>query len=208
MKTNALRIVFLAALVLFIGACADTAVDAGKVYKGDYSSYLAVLNEWTRSGKIYHNFETELIVNASYYSKTYRDALRRETARAEKLLPDEIARRERQDDHELKTQARFLVCAYTTMTGSNNLADPSPSFRLWLKDVKGRQVAPIKIKEVKFKREADALIRPYINEWSKNYEVTFPIADDSGAPLQLAGGRITLVAAGMQGTAELAWDIP
>ncbi|MCZ7583268.1 MAG: hypothetical protein M5R36_08000 [Deltaproteobacteria bacterium] len=76
--------------VLFLAAsCARVAVDADRVYEGDYDSYLGVLSEWTRTDKVYHNFETELVVGATFHGKPYRDALRGEKARAEKLSPNE-----------------------------------------------------------------------------------------------------------------------
>ena len=198
----------LAFLVFGFTGCAKQAVDPDVVYRNNYSSYVKVLDEWTRNDKIYHNFETELILDATWYSKVFRDALRKEKARVEKLPEDQIAILERKDSEELKTLARFILSAYAPRGYRMNLADPEPSFRLWLTDVKGNRAAPVTIKTVKLKRKADMKYFPYISKWASTYEVIFPRYSDEGRELILSGGKVTLSAAGIQGEARLEWEVP
>ena len=194
------------ALVLF--GCASVKVNSTAVYEGTYQSYLKVLGEWTRSQKLYHNFRTELVITATYYSGEYREALRAEKARSEKLTPGQLDRLVREDEGELAGLVRFLVHSYTPVRSWNDLSDKAPSFRLWLLDAEGRQVGPIRIKEVKLKKRSDHLYHPNLHQWGKSFEVVFPNRTDDGEPLVLTGGKIALLAAGIQGTARLEWDIP
>jgi hypothetical protein len=195
-------------IVIGLAGCAKHVVDPDVVYQQNYSSYLKVLGEWTRNNKVYHNFDTELIVDATWYSKVFRDALRKEKARVEKLPEEEIAILERKDSEELKTMVRFLVSAYAPRGYRMNLADPEPSFRLWLSDVKGRRTAPVIVKSIKLKRKADRMYFPYVSEWASVYEVVFPRYSDEGQELVLSGAIVTLSAAGIQGEARLEWDVP
>ncbi len=203
-----LKILVLMIVGLTVAGCAGRTVDPDVVYKDGYSSYVDVLREWTRNDKIYENFETELIIDATWYSKVYRDALRKEKARAEKLPEEEVAVLERKDAEELKTMVRFLVTAYAPRGYRMNLADPQPSFRLWLMDVKGNKAAPVTIKVVKMKRKADLKYYPHISKWAATYQVVFPRYSDEGGELILSGGKIILQAAGIQGEARLEWIVP
>jgi hypothetical protein len=146
-----------------------------------------------------------MVFSATYFSKPYRDALRGERARAEKLAADEIARLERADKEEDSRSVRFYVSAYTPVTAWNNFDKPKPSFRLWLVDAKGHRLAPSSIKEVKIKTRSEQLYRPATTDWSKGYDVYFPKKDESGVELTLSGGAVVLEAAGIQGDVKLKW---
>ncbi|MBZ0271799.1 hypothetical protein K8I61_07160 [bacterium] len=197
------------ALALFAAACAGKDVRPEIDYEGSYKSYLDVLENWTRMDTIYRNFETELIVHATYYSAEFREALRLERARAEKIIPDELARLAGSDREELERSARFLVSTYTPVAKWNNLDKANPSFRLWLVDVNGRKIAPTSIRERKIRLRAELMQYPYVSTWSKAYEVVFPREDAiSGETLDLKGGTFTLFAAGMQGEAKMEWAVP
>lgn len=207
MKTTGIFLAALAALIMAGVGCAKPLTEADAVYRGDYGSYRKVVRQWTRRGNIYHNFETELIIDATYFSPVFRTALRKEKARAEALGEKEIARMERRDRDEATGWARFLVSAYTPRSLWNDLDARDPSFRLWLADESGRRVAPSRIKEIKFKRSADYKYYPHVNAWAKTYQVLFPLHDDDEAPA-LTGGKITLIVTGIQGRTRLVWDIP
>ncbi|MCB9479433.1 MAG: hypothetical protein H6683_07095 [Deltaproteobacteria bacterium] len=199
-------------LVVFASGCSgygrSAPVDPDLSYAGTYRSYRAVNDEWTRRGKVYTNFETELVIDATFYAKPYRDALRAEKARAELLPPSEIAELQKKDELELEQMVFFFVSAYTPNRTWNNLNKDEPSFRLWLIDVDGRQVAPTRIQRVSLQRKADLLYHPPMHNWAKTYEVSFPRHDEEGNRLRLSGGDVKFVAAGVQGNAELVWQIP
>ncbi|MCZ7583267.1 MAG: hypothetical protein M5R36_07995 [Deltaproteobacteria bacterium] len=114
----------------------------------------------------------------------------------------------RRDEAELGRIARFTISAYMPVRQWNNLDDEEPSYRLWLVDADGRKVAPDRITVVKLETRAERLYFPIVHEWAKNYSVEFPLRDDDGELLRLSGGRVTLLAAGIQGTARLEWDVP
>lgn len=205
----AMRIALVAALVMIAGACSTTAVNPDRLYAGSYESYRDVYEEWTRAGKIYHNFDTELVVDATIYSKVFRDALRGETARAEALPSEDVAKMQKRDEEELARSVKVFVSAYMPRREWNNLADAkSPSFRFWLVDADGRRARPERIEEIKLKRRADILYKPQVHPWARNYTVVFPNHDENGDPLRLSGGAVTLRVTGVQGQTDLVWKIP
>lgn len=195
-------------LAVVLASCTAKAVDPDEVYAGGYKSYQRVYGEWTREQRLYHNFDTELILSATMYSKVFRDALRGETVRAEGLPTDKAGRMAAEDEAEAKRVVRFFVNAYMPRAKWNNLDQKDPSFRLWLTDVDGRRVGPDSVRLIKLKRKADRLYQPDAHAWSKNYDVRFPASDEAGTPLRLSGGTVTLLATGVQGAVELKWDIP
>ena len=200
--------IFLMGLMLLGTGCAAPAAGLDQANQTGRQGYLDALKTWTRDAKVYDLFDTELIVTATWFCKPYRDALRAEQARAEALVPEEITRRVRKDEADLKSSVRFLVSAYTPINSWNDLAGTSPSFRLWLIDAKGRQVAPLSIKEVKLPPGGSEKYWPYLNEWSKTYEVLFPTSVEKGTALALTGGPVVLLAAGPRGKAKLEWQVP
>ncbi|MCC6160604.1 MAG: hypothetical protein IT350_21330 [Deltaproteobacteria bacterium] len=208
MKT-AIRFCLCAAILATLPACSATGVNPDRLYEGSYESYRDVYEEWTRAGKIYHNFDTELVVDATMYSKVFRDALRGETARAEALPANDVAKMQKRDEEELGRVVKVFVSAYMPRREWNNLADAkSPSFRFWLVDADGRRARPERIEEIKLKRRADVLYKPQVHPWARNYAIEFPAHDENGQALRLSGGAVKLHVTGVQGQADLVWDIP
>ena len=200
--------VILTFAVLLSFSC-STKVNPKVIYKGTYGSYVNVLDQWTRSKKVYEpSFDTVMVVTATYESKKYREVFLAEKIRAEAIPPQEAARLREQSDEELSRNAVFFVSFYTPKYKWNRLNVDDPSWRLWLIDGQGKKVAPLNVRKVSKIQYADTQYYPYYDLWSYFYRVTFPRKTDDGQELDLDKGMVTFQVAGVKGNASLVWDIP
>lgn len=205
MKSRAL--LWLLVLSLAIAACAGTAVRPDVAYEGTYESYRAVVDNWTRTGKVYKNFATQMAVSATYFSKPMRRAFVAEWARAfdlpdaerELLLQEHLEQAER--------SVEFVLSFYTPRYTYNDLSHPESSWRLWFIDAQGRKAGPAKIEVMRVKHRKEFYFFPSYTEWSRLYRAVFPALSEDGQPLELEKGVFTLRVTGVQGTVDLVWDI-
>ena len=51
-----------------------TSCAAPKVVKRAENGYLSVLEKWTREGRVYENFETKVLINATYKTREFRES--------------------------------------------------------------------------------------------------------------------------------------
>ncbi len=195
-------------VVMATVACSGARVKPDVVYEGSHRSYLRVLDNWTRSDKIYQNFETDALITATYFSVPMRRAYAAEWTRAfdlpaaesEAMLADQLAQAAR--------GAEFVVQFYTPRMRENDLLSPESSWRLWLIDAEGRKVAPAKISLMKVRHRQEYDFYPIYSEFGQLYRVLFPVVGEDGRPLKLAAGMVRLRVTGVRGLVDLVWDIP
>jgi hypothetical protein len=196
-------------IMICCASCAGHRVDPDVVYKGTHRSYLKVLDQWTRTQKVYKaSFDTVFIVSATWSSADFRTAQLGEKARAEMLTPEQIARIRTTDEEEVGRSAVFYVSFYTPKYKYNRLNKDDPGWRLWLSDQDGNRVESAKAVLVRDKRIATREFFPYIDTWSYFYKVVFPIESADGTALNLDDGTVKLHIAGIAGTAEMIWELP
>jgi hypothetical protein len=177
-------------------------------YEGTYRSYEKIVDNWTRSQTLYHNFSTNAQVSATFFSLPMRRAFVSEWGRAydlpvserEVLLDENLAR--------AKRSVEFVLSFYTPKESYNDLISPNSSWRLWLIDADGRKVGAAKVERMRVKHRKEYYFFPYYNDWSRLYRAVFPAIDDNDKPLKLSGGKVTLRVAGVEGSMNLVWDVP
>ncbi|MHA1569015.1 MAG: hypothetical protein ACTSXZ_06060, partial [Alphaproteobacteria bacterium] len=177
-------------------------------YEGTYDSYKRVLDNWTRSGKIYDNFATHLSVSATYFSRPMRRVFVAEWARAFDL--PEAERQMLLQDHleQAERQVEFVVSFYTPEMRYNDLDHPESSWRVWFIDAAGTRVGAARIERVRVKHRKEFYFYPTYTEFGRLYRVVFPAVNEGGQPLAREQGKITLRITGVQGSVDLVWDIP
>lgn len=198
-----------ALLLLFFLTSCSAKVDPTVKYKENYASYKKVLRQWTRSKKVYEiSFDTILLVTATYRSNAFMETYLAEKIRAEALPAKDAERLLENNEQKQKTTTSFFMCFYTPKRKWNRLHKSDPSWRLWLIDANGNKVAPMQIKKLPRVSVATTKWYPYLDKWSRYYEVIFPREDDEGKRLELEKGKITFMIAGVYGSTEMVWDIP
>jgi len=203
-----LRLALTLLLVAGLIACAGVRVRSDLVYHHSYDSYRAIADNWTRSGKIYHNFATRAIVAALYLSRPMRQVFVAEWARAYDLPAAERDRLLAEHLERAAQSVEFVVSFYTPRERYNDLDEPESSWRLWLIDAAGAKVEAVKVEKIRVRHKKEFYFYPEYNEWNRLYRVLFPARDDAGRPLVTETGTVTLRVTGVEGMADLAWEIP
>jgi hypothetical protein len=171
---------------------------------GDYEDVLAT---WTRSSRVYRNFETKMFVTATFHSPEFRRAFAI-------AFPEifghggAVTRRELVDlTGDVEQFHNFFMAVYTPDDQWNDLAQPDSIWRVNLIGSDEVAVDPDKIIMVKL----DANLRevyPYIGHFDQGYLVRFPLTDamhrlvldsrSTGAVLRIASAL---------GVAEMQWQL-
>jgi hypothetical protein len=174
----------------------------------EQSEYSRVLSEWTRSGSIYNQLDTELLITATYHSQSFRRAYVAAYARAYHLNDNQ------KEDlwHEQLSQAQefyeFLVAAYVPESDWNDFASPRSSWRLLLEVDHGEQVAPLEIRRIRKVTQLISSFYPYVQPWEMVYKVKFAARGLAKAPFPEPGDEtLTLVVSNPRGTARLIWQL-
>jgi hypothetical protein len=202
-----LKTVFL--LVIFVWVAAGCTTVRNVKYKNTYHSYVKVLDQWTRTSRDYDNMlDTVMLVTATYESKAFRKVFLAEKIRAEAIPEKEAERLIRENEDRMETQAVFFVSFFTEKYRWNKLEEQDPTWRLWLIDANGKQVAPLTIERHRKVNMATTKYFPYYDQWSYYYRVTFPRTTAGNEPLVLDKGNVTLLIAGIFGQKKLEWKIP
>lgn len=203
-----LRIALILLLVAGTAACSNLQVRTDLTYENSYDSYRAMADNWTRSGKIYHNFATQAIVSALYLSKPMRRVFVAEWARAYDLPAADRDRLLAENLEQAAQSVEFVVSFYTPRERYNDLDKPESSWRLWLIDAHGTKVEAAKVEYLRVRHKKEYYFYPEYNEWNRLYQVVFPIQDAEGRALVAETGSVTLRVTGVEGMTDLTWEIP
>jgi hypothetical protein len=196
-------------LVTALAVCAGARVRTDLTYENTYRSYEQIFDNWTRNGRIYHAlFSTRALFSATYFSLPMRRAFAAEWARSYDLPPADRDQTLADQLDQAAKRIEFVVCFYTPGPSFNDLEKADSSWRLWFIDARGVKVEAAKIEPLRVKHKKDYYFYPSYNDWSRLYRVSFPARGPDGQPLTAETGTVTLRVTGVEGMADLVWDIP
>lgn len=201
------RWIFVLAALLIVAACNSAAVKPDVKHEGSYRSYRSLLDNWTRSDKIYRNFETHLIASATYFSEPMRRGYVAEYVRAFDLPTDEADFMLEQKLNADRRDIEFVITWYTPRMRDNDLDDADSSWRLWFIDADGVKVGASKVKRLRVRHTKEHFLFPEYNEWSRLYRVTFPAVGPDDRALRREEGTVKLRVTGIEGAFDLVWKI-
>jgi len=195
-------------LLVLLAACAGAKVRTDLTYEGTYESYEKIFDNWTRSARLYKNFSTIAIFSATYFSLPMRRAYVSEYGRAYDMpMVEREAMLQREID-DAGRRIEMVLTFYTPRERFNDLSRPESSWRLWLIDANGVKVEAAKIEQIRVRHKKEYLLYPHYNEWSRLYRASFPAVGPDGKPLTTETGAVTLRVTGVEGMADLVWEIP
>ena len=163
--------------IIFLIALSFFAVSTGEARTPSYKS---VLKKWTRQEEVYtwDNFEARVVWYATYQSEKFRKVRVQKYAKLYDLDKEQVTNlleQEKKDDQKYDT---FFVSIYAN--GSTN----SRHWRLILTTEGGKKVKPVSMESV----PDDQILRhlyPYVDRWSKTFEVRFPKVTQKGQSFEL-----------------------
>lgn len=189
--------------VLFLVSCATQ-----KVTKPAEIGYRSVLQKWTRDGKVYSDFETKLLVKATFKTEEFRESYVREysavymldTDKAEKLAKDEI--------EVPRGYHEFFISIHTPIHEWSDLERKEPIWALYLVNDMGERVSPLEIKKLRERGPNITRFFPYFDDWSVGYSVKFPLNLVDQRQLITSDTKyVKFVMTGPPGRGELVWEL-
>ncbi len=154
--------------------------------------YKHVLKEWTRDDEAYNwseGLEARMVWSATYLSPRFREAKVERYADLYELGPGDVSRLRTSEASEQEKFDSFVVAIYA---GSRVFPDIGKDRSLWklvLETSDGEIVEPDVWEEIP-KNQVTRTLFPYVDRWSKLYEVKFPkriTAATSNAQLKMVG---------------------
>lgn len=172
----------------------------------DYSQALQV---WTRSGTIYNQLDTELLITATYHAPEFLRAYVAAYARAYQL--DEAREKdlwqERQDN--LQEFHEFILAAYVPESDWNDFAHPRSTWKLYLETEREERLSPIEIRRIRKVSPLITSFYPYVKPWETIYKVRFATrSPGSDEPFLRSGDQsLLLVVTSPRGAVRLRWQL-
>lgn len=195
--------------MLFVVCCLLlTSCASQKAAKRAETGYLAVLEKWTRGGKIYESFETKVLINATYKTQEFRESYAAEyinTFMLDAEKGDKIMKGEMEAPNKYH---EFFLSIHTPNIDWSDLEKKEPIWALYLVNDAGDTVSPLEIKKLKEKGPGVIRFYPYFTEWSLGYTVKFPlILPDGRSFITPETKHIKLILTGTPGKGELVWNL-
>jgi hypothetical protein len=186
----------LAVLSLLILACSTAPTDPTGASPLEHqaqaapSDYKSVIERWTRHDQGYLDFAQSFQAAATLLSRAVTEKQVNLNAENLNWTPEQKQDARQRALYDLQGQTTFLLSLYTDKDEDNNL-DKSNSIWNLILEVNGKRLYPQSIKRVYENRAVLLQKYPYINVWSRNYLVKFPINTDeatsSGAQFIVTG---------------------
>jgi len=185
----------MAAAALAVSGCAADRTRSTYLLTADEVS--RSLAGWTRTGKLYRQLDTEIIVDAIYFSGELREEwVKREAARKSLSAVETQGLREKQRAENDRV-ARFFLAVYTPGDERENLADTRSVWSLFL-DTPSGPVRPMAIDKISANKTPWGTSLPFPVEFRTLYRVDFP--------REAAGtGSMDLALSSVRGGLKLSW---
>jgi len=173
------------------------------------------LESWTRSARIYENFETNVVVHATYFSHEFIGAYLQEYERLYRPLPAEAEALENKLNFRKLRKECFFVALFTGERDWNDLSLPNSVWRVHLENDQGSRARAATISEVESRDVAHRHFFPYCEAFFDAYLVCFeryPRQEPgaSGLPQPLLRqdiGAFRLTLRSPVGNVELSWEL-
>ena len=189
-------------------ACGHPGVDLAKRprrYKS--SDYEKVLARWTRSGRIFDHFDTNLKVWATYFSWDFTSAYAVRYARMFRLPNAEALALKRKLMADKSKVNEFYLAVTTQELRWNDLDQEDSIWKLRLITDRGATVAPTNIERIVPVKAVHRALFPYTKTFYYAYVVRFPMTA-SGHKVMVPSLRwFGLRFSGPKGTLTLQWKV-
>jgi hypothetical protein len=148
--------------------------------------YKNALKHWTRQDEVYSwkNFEARVVWHATYQSEKFREA---RVIKYAKLYDLDQGQVQNLLDIEKKESDKYDVFFISIYAGSSQWADIGRDISKWrlvLQTAQGKKVTPVAMESIPDDQVLRSLY-PYIDRWSKTYEIRFPKVTQPGESFEL-----------------------
>lgn len=154
-------------------ACGPQPASLGTPEVGKVLDYRATLAQWTRTYRLYEDFESRVVARATYYSQTFVAAYLQEYDRIyQPVNADRQALRSRFENQQMRSEC-FFVSFFAGNRDWNDLALSGSTWRIYLETAKGARLAARSVQQLERKLVEQKHFFPYHDEFSEAYLVCF-----------------------------------
>lgn len=188
---------------LFLAACAGQ-----KAANPTDKRYKTILKKWTREGKGYENFETKLIIKATFRTEEFRESYVNEYSKVYMLDGEKLKKFKEDEIMASKNYHEFLLSVHTPVREWSELERKEPTWAIFMINDSGDKVAPLELKRQKEKAAYLKRFYPFIDDWSEVYTVKFPIGLSDGRLLIANETKyVKFIMTGPYGKGDLTWEL-
>lgn len=178
-------------------------------YKGISTEYRDILETWTRQKTVHAEFETKVHISATYKSRDFMTAYRKEYARVyNEHLDGNDETDETKNTADNNAYQEFFFYAYVPDKDANDFDLRRSIWKVYLINAAGEKIDPVEIRRIKKITPVIEAFYPYLNKYYGNfYQLIFPndnniIRKDVKVDYQ----HIKLVFTSVLGKVELSWN--
>lgn len=200
--------IFLCVLLLAATGCtylrgyADIAKE-----KGMSGEYLTALKTWTRDQTIHSQFETKVLITATWKSEDFRRAYIREYERIYPMEPQQKQKWEETQAGLASDFMEFVFYAYVPEREANDFDRNNSVWTVFLIDEQGRRENPVEIRRMDKVTSVTEAFFPYINKYyGVFYSLKFsPRKGQQDKSAASPARSVRLVMSSVLGRIELGW---
>lgn len=163
-------------------------------------NYYNTLEKLTKVAKIYENFETKLVVYATYKDLEFRKMYIEKLSNDLMISENEKYKLLQEEEKNASQFNEFLVIVYTSERKKNNLHLKDAPWNIFLLNNRGELLTPIKIERELEDPNKIFYFYPYVNIWSYTYKIIFPKFSNEAE-------NFKMIITSIFGKCELNWDI-
>ena len=189
----------LAVAVAALAAASCATMGFGKVELGA-DPMVDNVREWTRSAKLYRQFNTTVLVDVTYNSLRLRGQMVESLAKARRMNADQVAELIAAQQAEHDKYAQFYLAMYTPDSSGGALTKKDPSWIVFVETEKGPVFAEnlVKIQPEEIPWGASL---PYDPRFRDFYRINIPRKAAKEGPVRL-------VLSSLMGEVRATWDNP
>ena len=186
-----------APLIFFLlaSACSTHTFDKMTLSQDPMVDHVA---QWTRSARLYRQFDTTIIVDVTYHSAMLRKKTVEWRAAAQRMEPEQTQRLHEEQRKENEKYAQFFVAIYTPESEWSQLSKSDPPWTVFVQTPEGPVFSEPAVK-----------VRQETLPWGNNfpYDPRFRSFYRINVPREKIGtGEIKLVLSSLLGEALVKWD--
>lgn len=158
----------------------------------------AEVKNWTRSAKLYRQFDTNLIIDTIYNSQMLRKKWVERVGEVSRMSGERKKRLHEDQSRENSTYAQFFVAVYTPYDDWNNLADPDSKWSVFLSS-DAEPIRPVSIEKVSLDSLPWSANLPFEPNFRTFYLISF-LREKAGF------GAKRLVISSLLGEVKFSWE--
>lgn len=167
-------VIFLIFLIIY--SCSTQELkELGALPKKENIEYLKVLNNYTKTYKLYDEFATKAIVSATMFSEEFLKYYFKERERYSKEEDFKIF-----TDRETflnKNYFRFFVSFYTPKEELSDIDKSNSVWNIYIESSDGKKISPFSIKKAEENYDILNHYFPYLDPWAKSFYINFKKED-------------------------------